>query len=809
MEIGAVSIKNRKEKIYLSLFRGSLIFMATYGLIGSYLSGFSIYYDETLVMVVIGILSCYMGFLSYNKWTENIGYIILLTGFTATAFRMRIYIESGFSGMLNKTIEVIGQIYDESITRMFRESLEDRYTAVTICAIFLSIFMGILFNIVIVRYMNLLGTIAMLLPGIGMVFFFNRNVEKKYIFMIAFVIAMVAILQRGENYKIRGAIISKLRKKHKNKIKIRIGSGSVFLQTGFIMIVIMFLFFAAFQIIYPRENFTTPSDWQAWKEEGDDAIRTILKVGIFSFLEGQYGGGGISGGDLSGAASVTPDYQTDLKVRFVPYTRETMYLRAFIGGNYEGTVWTESVGNETSITEWKKKVEAEYAFAELSPEKMHNKQSNLLKKSYEKQKFMKAKNPFIQTKMYIKNIGASEEYGYFPYYSSIKETDQIHYGMDETVLGTFYQGESYTVPYYPYNEGVKAEGEDRYLEESYAKYVSENYLQIPENNKPVLSAICNSLGRYGTAQDKIKRVTEYITTECHYSKKPGAVPRGEDFVNYFLEEKKRGFCMHFASAGTLLMREMGIPARYVEGYVIPYSDVVNGEILKDQEYDKWFSGNNPLGKTAVVEVDVDDSMAHAWVEVYRQGFGWVPVEVTPADYEEADDQGFWDNLGKLFRSEEDDNTDNALQIGGLSNGAKKIIIIAVIIIVTSLMIQLFYKMVWGSIIKNVKYQKLRKKQQYNKMIQYEYYEFCKYLAHFMKNKAFVYKEPREVFLALKENKQQLKNENSEMEIESIIPLVEKALYSQYVLTQEEYEQCKGVFVKMYKKYSKKKQWKRK
>ena len=61
--------------------------------------------------------------------------------------------------------------------------------------------------------------------------------------------------------------------------------------------------------------------------------------------------------------------------------------------------------------------------------------------------------------------------------------------------------------------------------------------------------------------------------------------------------------MHFASAGTLLLRALGVPARYVSGYI---ADVTAGET-----------------------VDVPDQNAHAWVEIYLRGYGWYPVEMTP------------------------------------------------------------------------------------------------------------------------------------------------------------------------------------
>ena len=73
MEIGKISMKNPKEKLFLALFRGILIFFAVYGSVGVYLSGFTIPYDENLVVSILAILSLYMGMIYYNKWTENIG----------------------------------------------------------------------------------------------------------------------------------------------------------------------------------------------------------------------------------------------------------------------------------------------------------------------------------------------------------------------------------------------------------------------------------------------------------------------------------------------------------------------------------------------------------------------------------------------------------------------------------------------------------------------------------------------------------------------------------------------------------------
>ena len=74
---------------------------------------------------------------------------------------------------------------------------------------------------------------------------------------------------------------------------------------------------------------------------------------------------------------------------------------------------------------------------------------------------------------------------------------------------------------------------------------------------------------------------------------------------------KEGYCTYFASAMTVLCRMAGLPARYVEGFVAqPGAD----------------------GFAYVTGKD-----AHAWTEVYFEGFGWVPFDATPQQQEMGGD----------------------------------------------------------------------------------------------------------------------------------------------------------------------------
>lgn len=82
-----------------------------------------------------------------------------------------------------------------------------------------------------------------------------------------------------------------------------------------------------------------------------------------------------------------------------------------------------------------------------------------------------------------------------------------------------------------------------------------------------------------------------------------------DPVEFFLSQSYAGYCVHFASAGVLILRELGIPARYATGYIVHPSE------WKKQEDGSY-------------QAVVLDRQAHAWAEVYLSGFGWVPVEMT-------------------------------------------------------------------------------------------------------------------------------------------------------------------------------------
>lgn len=151
----------------------------------------------------------------------------------------------------------------------------------------------------------------------------------------------------------------------------------------------------------------------------------------------------------------------------------------------------------------------------------------------------------------------------------------------------------------------------------YEEDVRNTYTKVPAAGLKRLRALADTWVKQGYGvQDydydyaiPIKKVTEELAARTEYSRKLKRVPEGTDVVENFLFDSKEGFCIHYASAGTLLLRQLGVPARYVSGYAVNPSD---------------FTENPDGSYTAVVK----DEMGHAWAEVYGNEQGWIPVELT-------------------------------------------------------------------------------------------------------------------------------------------------------------------------------------
>jgi hypothetical protein len=146
----------------------------------------------------------------------------------------------------------------------------------------------------------------------------------------------------------------------------------------------------------------------------------------------------------------------------------------------------------------------------------------------------------------------------------------------------------------------------------YDAFVMEKYTRGPEETREALADIVSELEtrRVDEGRPAADIVREYVSGSATYSLNTSRMPEGEEFVSWFLRESDTGYCVHFATSAAVLLRCMGIPARYVNGYMVN-ADPAN-----------W--------------TDVTQNEAHAWVEYYTEGYGWRMLEVTPASSETED-----------------------------------------------------------------------------------------------------------------------------------------------------------------------------
>lgn len=137
------------------------------------------------------------------------------------------------------------------------------------------------------------------------------------------------------------------------------------------------------------------------------------------------------------------------------------------------------------------------------------------------------------------------------------------------------------------------------------------YLELPAETAAEAGKILSKI--IGLNQNDVpstaNRIASYVRRSAVYSLEVEQLPEGEDFAIWFLNESDTGYCVHFASAATVLLRAQGIPARLVEGFAFTAEANEATQVLQDD--------------------------AHAWVEYYVDGVGWVVLDPTPSDGENA------------------------------------------------------------------------------------------------------------------------------------------------------------------------------
>ena len=134
------------------------------------------------------------------------------------------------------------------------------------------------------------------------------------------------------------------------------------------------------------------------------------------------------------------------------------------------------------------------------------------------------------------------------------------------------------------------------------------YTELPDDTGFWATELVTQIAEAGTSdRDIVFMIQNYVLGSATYDLSTSRMDSEyDDFAQWFLEESDTGYCVHFATAATVLLRAAGIPARYVEGYMVSCG--------------------------AESDVVVTNQDAHAWAEYYDSNSGiWRVLEATPAD----------------------------------------------------------------------------------------------------------------------------------------------------------------------------------
>jgi transglutaminase-like putative cysteine protease len=146
--------------------------------------------------------------------------------------------------------------------------------------------------------------------------------------------------------------------------------------------------------------------------------------------------------------------------------------------------------------------------------------------------------------------------------------------------------------------------------QDYPDWVTETYLQLPDDLPPSISQLAQEITAGAeTPYQKVTLVTNWLRENIEYQPVLPEIPQGQDPIEWMLFTQKQAFCNYYATAEVLMLRSLGIPARWVVGY--------NQGELDDSTDEAYYR--------------VRDKNRHAWPEVFFPGLGWIEFEPTASE----------------------------------------------------------------------------------------------------------------------------------------------------------------------------------
>lgn len=682
--------EQKENRLYTIIVKAVIVYLLTMGSLGCILSCIGTAYYKPVVYIAVFLEALLCASLYYRKLWENIGYLLILIVVIIIGVSFPDTIRTGVYALLNDMSETASSFFDTNAMKTYAEYIDNRKYAVTFSMCFIAGVFTVLVNILISRRMKYIFTAFIAVCFLAFPLYIG--LEPDIIPMTMFIAGAIAsmALKRAGHYDVTDNN-TEYRIDKKKRIKYTL-SWKVMAQLCGIMLICVLILAVIVDIVLPKRKFHDMNPDSSFKENTKEYVQNFYMMGISSLFNQYQNTGGLTSGRLGGINSVRLDYNTDLTVKFVPHNTERVYLKSFIGDEY--LPYENQWKRDSAIV--KKDINAK------AYKKSFDKKDKKTAKAV-----MEVENVDAAIGMYlpyytsdfdkIVNVGETQDYEYYPEFADngIKVPDIIS------------RSEKYKKSRKKYDDDVN------YMFTMYS--VMQQYLRISDENRKTVNDFCDKAGLKATASLKEKDVTEVVNELSEYYQKnipytyqPGATPYKKDFINYFLNENKRGYCAHFASAATLIFRNLGIPARYVEGYAIDLnSSDEDVESLPKEDTKQYYNGYNELKNSGVVSVNVTDADAHAWVEVYVKNKGWQVVDVTPYSDEEPDTGGilgmFMRFIGQNGRQLARQNQSTGVDTKKMQNATRDVSLSILTALIATAAIVLFIRYVVKCLIYTVRY----------------------------------------------------------------------------------------------------------
>jgi len=401
-------------------------------------------------------------------------------------------------------------------------------------------------------------------------------------------------------------------------------------------LIIIYVVIALITVITPAPK--EPYGWDFVKKAVTNINRIVEKIAAeIEYQWGFYGSGGIfhygytgySDSPLSLSANLNDSNAMQLMLHG-KRTKRNFYLKGNVCDSYTGNSWETNIHEETMSCEMDTLVTL-YAVFHYTQDKdilqrfleVHEQEITLLN--------MKTQSLFHPLKLLDISVSDMEREGdnlrsdkinTRGYTYSYKFVD-IDYASPEMVQiiadskDMVYDEDTYNLIFEKMKEyyGIELEKppfSDFLMQAaSGQKAVKQQYTDLPDVVSEKVKILADSITKDCEDDfEKCKALERYLY-QYHYTKIID-MPDDVNVLDWFLFEAKEGYCVHYATALAVMLRCEGIPSRIVEGFLVDYEDETNF-------YDYMISSNK----------------AHAWVEAYIEGFGWVRLEPTVVNAQNA------------------------------------------------------------------------------------------------------------------------------------------------------------------------------